>query len=489
MKHLGFVLLMLCSLQSIAQTFKPSPAPMGGYAVIKGHVTNPAQRFWELVLNGFLDQKLAAIPIDANGNFSKTVKVEGDAMEMLIIPTRRTLSVMSKDTITMTWDDQRAPQTFTIAANNRFRNSSLRMQNQLDSAFFEPYQNLQASVYNNQLTDVEKFTAINNLYNREIEMLSKDDVLWGYENIGVDVYFKYALLMHRRTLLPGYNLQINKPNANTPKLFILNTRWPYATESESWFRSSNSYRNFLYDYVRFSTPIKVTMIDGTPEQAKLKTAPSHNNLPLKTYQAGMNVLSINEIRDWYGTRIVMDNFTSQDFNQSTGVYNDFITKVKNPRYADTLKQFYQNMKRLKPGMPAPGFTLKDKNGRMVSLSQFKGKTVYIDFWGVNCGPCLYDIKNSIPALHEKYKDKNVVFLNICVDSDERTWQNSLKELNLHGTNLVATGWTQHPAVKAYNITGIPHYVLIDANGNIVNNNSPGPSMGPQLYNELDKLVR
>lgn len=410
-------------------------------------------------------------------------------MEMLILTAQRTLSVMSKDTITMTWDDKDAEQTFAVTANNRIRNGVLRMQNRLDSTFLVPYQKLHTSLYQGQLTDAEQFTAINNLFNREMKMLIKDGVYAGYDNIGVDIYFKYATLMYRRNLLPGYNLQITEPDTNAKNMFILNVRWPYAMESEYWFRGSNIYRRFLYDYVKLSSPIKGTIVLGTREQVEQKTTTLYNNMPLRNYHAGMNALSINEIREWYGTRTVMDNFSYQNYDQSVGVYNDFITQVKSPRYADTLKQFFQNMKRLKPGMPAPGFSLKDENGRMVSLSQFKGKTVYIDFWGVNCSPCLYDIKNSIPALHEKYKDKNVVFLNICVDSNEPTWKNSLKELNLHGTNLIATGWTQHPAVKAYNITGIPHYVLIDANGNIADNNSPRPGQGQQLYSVLDKLVR
>ncbi len=73
MKHFTLGFLMLCSLQSFART-KPKPALADGYAVIKGHVAHPSQRFWELVLNGCLDQKLVAIPIDARGNFSKTIK-------------------------------------------------------------------------------------------------------------------------------------------------------------------------------------------------------------------------------------------------------------------------------------------------------------------------------------------------------------------------------------------------------------------------------
>jgi hypothetical protein len=94
----------------------------------------------------------------------------------------------------------------------------------------------------------------------------------------------------------------------------------------------------------------------------------------------------------------------------------------------------------------------------------------------------------VPALHEKYKNKNIVFINICVDSDEKTWKGSIKELNFTGINLIAEGWIKPPVCKAYNVNGIPHYFLIDADGKIINNNSPTLSEAFSLYPLLDKLL-
>ena len=76
------------------------------------------------------------------------------------------------------------------------------------------------------------------------------------------------------------------------------------------------------------------------------------------------------------------------------------------------------------------------------------------------------IQNTFPKLHEKYKDKDVVFLNICVDVGEEKWKANVKELNFKGVNLLAEGWTKHPVCQDYNIAGIPYYVLIDKEGKI-----------------------
>ncbi|WP_295713255.1 hypothetical protein [Mucilaginibacter sp.] len=86
-------------------------------------------------------------------------------------------------------------------------------------------------------------------------------------------------------------------------------------------------------------------------------------------------------------------------------------------------------------------------------------------------------------------DKNIVFVNICVDSSEGGWKAGLAKLNLHGVNLIAEGWMKNPVCQAYNISGIPHYCLIDTEGKIVDINSPRPSEKQILHSQLDKLLK
>ena len=63
------------------------------------------------------------------------------------------------------------------------------------------------------------------------------------------------------------------------------------------------------------------------------------------------------------------------------------------------------------GQAAPDFTLKDLNGNRVSLSDFKGKVVVLNFWATWCGPCRVEIPH-IDALYQKYKDQGLVVLGI-----------------------------------------------------------------------------
>jgi hypothetical protein len=81
----------------------------------------------------------------------------------------------------------------------------------------------------------------------------------------------------------------------------------------------------------------------------------------------------------------------------------------------------------------------------------------------------------------------VAFVNICVDASEKEWKNTLAKSQLTGVNLSTE--LASPVCSTYNISGIPHYYLIDQSGRIVDNNAPRPSQGTVLTDAMDKLMK
>jgi thiol-disulfide isomerase/thioredoxin len=69
-----------------------------------------------------------------------------------------------------------------------------------------------------------------------------------------------------------------------------------------------------------------------------------------------------------------------------------------------------------PPTPAPGWELKDVDGKLVNFSSFKGKVVVLDFWATWCGPCRSEIPGYV-KLQEKYKDKGLVIIGVSLDQE------------------------------------------------------------------------
>lgn len=115
------------------------------------------------------------------------------------------------------------------------------------------------------------------------------------------------------------------------------------------------------------------------------------------------------------------------------------------------------------GKAAPLFTLRDLNGEQVSLSDFKGKVVILDFWATWCPPCVIEIPHFI-ELYEKYKDQGFAMVGISLDhGGVGVVESFVRKYQINYPILMADG----QVVKAYgNITSIPTTFVIDRQGNI-----------------------
>lgn len=113
---------------------------------------------------------------------------------------------------------------------------------------------------------------------------------------------------------------------------------------------------------------------------------------------------------------------------------------------------------------APDFKLKDLDGTEVSLSNFKGKKVYINFFATWCGPCKEEMPD-LEKLYQETKDDDLVILAISGGEDKTTVENFIKNNNYNFKVLVdPVGSTN----RSYNISSIPTSYFIDENGNIAN---------------------
>ena len=140
---------------------------------------------------------------------------------------------------------------------------------------------------------------------------------------------------------------------------------------------------------------------------------------------------------------------------------------------------------LKKGTPAPAFTLTTPDGNAVSLSDFKGKYVVLDFWASWCPDCRKDAPEVVKA-YQEYKDKGVAFVGVSFDTDKEAWQNAIKEYNIQYPQISELKkWKETKISSDYHINWIPSMYIIDPEGKIVT----GTVMIEKLFKKLDKLTK
>ena len=152
------------------------------------------------------------------------------------------------------------------------------------------------------------------------------------------------------------------------------------------------------------------------------------------------------------------------------------------------------------GNTAPLGTVYQRDRTPVSTNSFEGQYTVIDFWATWCGPC---VKEG-PIFHkmgESYKDKNVQFVGVSVDRDFDRWNQFLQQRNWQGNNYWM-GMAEEEAFFAFAyseveldpgqlgiIVGLPKYVIIGPDGNILHNSSYIKPSNPKFEDLLDQFVK
>ena len=119
---------------------------------------------------------------------------------------------------------------------------------------------------------------------------------------------------------------------------------------------------------------------------------------------------------------------------------------------------------VKEGDNAPNFTLKNLDGKEISLNQFRGKHILVNFWATWCGPCKIEMP-SLEALYERFKDRNFVLLAI---SNDMFGANIVKPfVKAHNINFPVLLDQRLKVSNAFGVVSLPTTFMIDPQGKII----------------------
>lgn len=433
------------------------------YALFSGKIENTTAEKVE-IKNGDFEKEIS---IKTDGTFADTLKILEPGFYSLSIG-RESTSIYLKngDDINLTLDYDQFDETISFTGkganeNNYMANKQLN-QEKFNSSSRELY-SLEEATFKAKV-DSLKQANISHLVN--IEDLDTDFLTIETQNLEYD---SYILFNNYKNYHGRY---ANIENYEVPDGFLPEGLKNLTFNDANAYKMSSSYKRMAY-----STTINdLFEIIGDDY---LYTSPKELN--------GITLIEIPQLKD--DVVSYLGGFLVSPGNpHMQEVYDFFIANTNNELIKTKINEVFEKGKDLMKGVPSPQFfNYENHKGGTMSLTDLKGKYVYIDVWATWCGPCIREIP-SLKEVEQQFHDKNIAFVSTSVDvaKDHDKWVAMVNDMNLGGIQLFADSDMESEFIKGYGIKGIPRFILVDPEGNIVSADAPRPS-NPRLVELLNSL--
>lgn len=161
------------------------------------------------------------------------------------------------------------------------------------------------------------------------------------------------------------------------------------------------------------------------------------------------------------------------------ILNSLSSGAKANKFGKKLQTEINAIKATAIGKIAPDFTQNDTLDRPISVRDFRGKYLLIDFWASWCVPCRAENPNLV-SIFKKFKDKNFTILSVSLDRDKDKWLQAIRKDNLLWTQVSDLKFWENDVAKQYNVHSVPYNLLLDPKGKIIAKNLRGADVEKTL---------
>lgn len=453
MKRLLFVLVLSLGLISCAEEKSEI-----NHTIVQGRIQNPTADTITIRAGDFL----AEIPLAGDGTFRDTLDLREKGYYTLRVGGEITTMYLTPgNDLQVSLDTEQFDETVRYAGDNAAENNYLAQKFLLSE---------QLEVPQDQLKEMpeDSLVLLSDAHERRyLDLLQRDE--------HIDSAF---LATEKKALAYG--------NLYTRQLYsVLNKDRYYGPDSTSTavLFDGNTDLDNAEDYEDFQDYRNLVNLDF------FKHTSIFNSQDTSSYEdlafAYIEKVRSENIRNHLLERVSFGIRPGSD--RSGEIYDRVMALSTDEAFKDQLRERYATIRKLDPGNPSPTFTYENHKGGETSLESLKGKYVYLDIWATWCGPCLRQIP-ALKEVEEDYKDKNIHFVSISIDTEAAydKWKKMVTEKDLGGIQLIADNAWNSEFIQDYAINGIPRFILLDPQGNIVSADAPRPT-DPALRELFENL--
>ncbi|MBL6877637.1 TlpA family protein disulfide reductase [Flavobacteriaceae bacterium] len=443
--------------------------------IIQGNIVNPMGNTIQLVGPGEMEDGTLNLNfqretnVDENGNFIDTLNLKSSGYFFFIHGRERTqLFLEPGDNLTINLDSKQFDESITFSGEGSENNTFLKKR------FLFQENNGVNVIEMSKLESKEYLNKVDSLKQWELNFLKENqNISNNFLNIEKkNSHYKFLQALER---YPLYHEFYAKKEAVYDESFMSPLKSIDYTNQDDYILFPD-FKNLVMSYYQNI----FNKSDNLKEDLRKLNLSKSTIIKRDLVNQGVYLLSAGneKNKDLYETLIDL----AKEF-ESTGIDSLTISKLTNK---------FNILRNLEKGMKSPVFNnYENFNGERTSLSDLKGKYVYIDVWATWCGPCIREIP-SLKVIEKKYENKNIHFVSISIDERNRprynyeAWRKMIVEKELTGIQLFADNAFNSKFTKAYGIDSIPRFLLIDPDGNIVSGNAPRPS-DPKLVELFNSL--